>query len=312
MNIFRAYFSGLRKAAGLPRPVFVIYFVNLLLALLIVFPLYSITNAKIGASLNVNDLLQQFHWPVFSDFFRNNIGAVKAVLAQVKWILLIYWLLSVFFAGGIIRTLNEDRFSMAAFFHGAGFNFFRFLGISIIVLLLHALVILIIYIPAFFIISKGEFGNEVPIVITVGIAFALHAFLLVWLFAVNDYSRFYAVLHNKNSLKAFAGGFRYVIKKFGKAYFLYLFLLILPAASVYGYFRADAEIGTRTRNGLIAVFFVQQAFIILRIWFRIWIFASPLKMYKRDFEKQSAVTVKESSPIIPDSSKTQNTEEPDK
>ena len=309
MNIFQAYFSGLRKAAGLPRPVFVIYFVNLLLALLIVFPLYSITNTEIGASLNVNSLLERFSWSVFSDFFRDNSGAIKAVLSQVKWILLIYWLLSVFFAGGIIRTLNEDKFSMASFFHGAGFNFFRFLGISIIVLLLHMLVILIIYIPAFLIITESDFGSETPIVITLGIAFALHAFLLVWLFALNDYSKFYAVLHNKNSLNAFAGGFRYVLKKFGKAYFLYLFLLILPAASVYGYFRADAEIDTHTKNGLIAAFFVQQGFIILRIWFRIWIFASPLKMYKRDFEKQSIPAAEKTPVSISETEKTTDTEE---
>ncbi|MEA2041075.1 MAG: hypothetical protein U9N85_00795 [Bacteroidota bacterium] len=284
MNIFKAYFSGLKESVRLPRPVFLIYGINLLLALLIVFPLYSIANQEIGNSLNINNLLENFSAHLFSDFFRESGDSLFAVFSQIKWIVLIYWLLSVFFAGGIIRTLNQDKFSMASFFHGAGQNFFKFLGISLSVLIFHALIILIIYVPAGFIISSFSAITETAIVYTLGVAFTIHAFFIVLLFAVNDYSKFYSVLHNRNSLRSIIGGFRYVFKNFGKAYFLYLFLLIIPFFTIYGYFRLDAEVGTQTKNGVIAVFFIQQALILLRIWFRIWIYASPLQMFSRDYK----------------------------
>ena len=289
MNIIRAYFSGLKEAVRLPRPVFLIYFINLFLALLIVFPLYNIADTEIGTSLSINSLLANFSASLFSDFFRVAGNAINAVLSQVKWIVLIYWILSVFFAGGIIRTLNQDRFSMASFFHGAGYNFFRFLGISLTLILIHIIVILLIYIPTILIMSTVSSPSEFGIMLTLSIAIIIHILVLVLLFAVNDFSKFHSVLFKQSIIKSVFGGFRYVFKNFGKAYFLWLILLVIPAITVFGYLRIDAEIGTHTKNGVIAVFFIQQAFIILRIWFRIWMYSSPLQMFTTDYFNSEAV-----------------------
>lgn len=286
MNIFRAYFSGFAKAARMPRPVLLIYSLNLILALLIVFPMSELLHSSLGQSTNAAELIKGFRMTIFADFLRTNALAFQAILSSVKWILLIYWLASVFFAGGILQGFSENKFSMAAFFRGAGFHFFRFLGISILVLLMHVLFLLLVWVPVILIINIHiQSGDESAIRNSLLIGAGIYIFLLIFALAVNDYAKIYGFTHQTNSFKAFGGGLKYVWSHFGKAYLLYLMLLLLPAALIFGYFKADAEIDTRLRYGIIFSVLLQQAFIILRIWFRMWIYASPFVMLRANEDK---------------------------
>ncbi len=292
MNIFKAYYSGLKESVRLPRPVFLIYFINLFIALLIVIPIFGLMNESLGDTLSVNKILKDFDATVFADFIANSSNELTLFFTQVKWVVLIYWIISIFLAGGIIRTLNQDKFTMTSFFSGAGYNFFRFLGISLIMIVLQILLVFLIYAPTFNIIDSisDTVSSELTIYKVFFVAFGLHMLLMLMLFMISDYSKFYAALYDKkNIFKSVMGGFRYVFKNFFRTYTLYILLIILPLAMIWGYFMASGKIGTHTVVGVLLVFLIQQAVIILRIWFRVWIYASPLQMYTADFLKQEDV-----------------------
>ncbi len=295
MNIFKAYFLGFKEAVRLPRPVFLIYFINLLLGVMIILPFYGIMDSQFGQSAEAFSLLKGFDYSVWADFFNNSHAGISLLLGQIKWSLLVYWLISIFLAGGIIRTLNQDKFTMTSFFSGAGYNFFKFFRISIVMLVLQIILILIVYIPTFSIIHSisGSANSELAMERVFFTGVVIHILLMLILLMTGDYSKYYAALYDTSkTFKAVKGGFSYVFHNFFRTYGLYLILVIVPGLLVYGYFKVDSNIGTNTKFGILVMFLLQQIFIILRIWFRVWIYSSPLKMFTADFLKNDDVLEK--------------------
>jgi len=212
MNIIKAYFLGFREAVRLPRPVFLIYFINLMLGVMIILPFYGIMDAQIGESIEAKSLIKSFDYSILADFYNNSQAGISLLLGQI----------AIFFTG-----------------------------------------------------------------------FVIHILLMLILLMTNDYSKFYSALYDTSkTFKAIKAGFSYVFKNFIRTYSLYLMLVIIPALLVYAYFRVNAELGTTTKFGIIIMFFVQQAFIILRIWFRVWTYSSPLQMFTADFLKNDDVIAK--------------------
>lgn len=290
MNIFKAYFTGLKKASKLLRPVFLIYFINLFIGILIVFPIFGLIDDEIGNSLVINELLKGFDATVFSDFVNETSSGLKVIWLQVKKIIPIYWLISIFLAGGIIKTLDQNKFTMTSFFSGAGYNFFRFLGIGFVMIILQITALFLVYYSTFEIIKfVSETASSEEIYYRIFFTgFSIHTFLFLILLMVNDYAKFYAVFHNsRNFIKAIFGGFAYVFRNFFRTFGLYFILIILPVAMLFGYFKIDTEIETHTKLGIFIMFLVQQIIIIFRVWFRIWIYSSPLQMYKTDLLKNN-------------------------
>lgn len=292
MTVFKAYTNGFKEAVKLPRPVFLIWFTNLILAAALVIPLFGAMDEQIGNSAAADKLRFGFNATVWSDMWAEMKASVGMMFSQLKWLILIYWLLNIFFAGGIVRTLNHDKFTMQQFFAGSGYNFFRFLGISLIMLVIHTLILIAVWLPAGIIMVAGSESAppETFYIRTILIAGIIHILLILFTFMLGDYAKFYAALYDiKNSFKAVRGSFSYVFSNFGKTFGLYLMLLILPFIVLALWLYADMRINTSISGGILIMFVIRQIFMLLRIWVRIWIFASPLQMFTEDFFNDTKV-----------------------
>ena len=293
MNILKAYTSGLKETVRLPRPVFLIYLINLLIGVLIAAPLFGLMENSFGNSLNLKEILNDFNSLYFSDFIHKSMPGLIALVSQIKWMMLIYWIISIFLAGGIIRTLNQDKFTMTSFFSGSGYNFFRFLGISLLMLTLQIIVFVIVMIPTFLLIFSlsNNVQSDTGLVNIFFFGTSIWLILMFLIFIISDYAKFYTSLFDsKNIFKAVKEGFSYVFSNFLKTTGLYLLLVLIPGILLFGYYFAEAKIGTHTAAGVIVVFIIQQTFIFLRIWTRIWIYSSPLQMYTDDFLKREDIS----------------------
>ena len=292
MNILKAYTTGFRASIKLPRPVFLIYLINFILAIMVAMPLFNVMDEYMGNRLIANQLLKSFNATVFVDFIMEAGGIIQVFLSQIKWILIIYWVVSIFLAGGIIRTLNQSKFSMSSFFLGAGYNFFRYLGISLIMLILQIVVILIIYVPTLILLFSisDTVGSERTLYAIFLIAMFVHILIMLFLVMVSDYAKYYSALYDTgNIFKSVTGGFSYAFNNFIRTFVLYILLVILPFAIVIGYFKIETSISSHIALAVFLMFIVQQVFILLRIWFRIWIYSSTLKMFTDDFLKTDAI-----------------------
>lgn len=292
MNIPKAYISGFQKAVKSPRMVFILYFSNLALALLLALPFMNFLQNSFGDSMLFENLLDGFDFTSFSNLNFYNGDGISAILASVKWLFIAYFLMNVFLTGGIIRTLNKEKFTTANFFAGGAYNFFRFLGLSIIVIIVQFFVALLVYIPLGIIFDSlgDKLSSEVNYYYYGIGGFVLHLLLFLLISMIGDYAKFNLVLNDSfNIFKGFWKGFKYTFKHFLKTYFLYLFLLILPAVVMYIYLYYESDMKMATGVGILIVFAMQQGFILLRVFLRVWILASQFKIYSADFIKSSAV-----------------------
>jgi hypothetical protein len=292
MNIPKAYIGGFQKAAKSPRMLFILYFSNLIMALLLALPFMGFLKNSFGSSMLTENLLEGFNFTAFSNLMYYHKDGLDAILGNIKWILVVYFLLNIFLTGGIIRTLNKEKFTTGNFFSGAAYNFFRFLGLSLIMIVVQLVFILLVYIPLGIIFdSLGEkLANELSYYYWAIGGFTFHLLIFLLISMIGDYAKFYLVLNDSfNIFKGFWKGVRYVFSRFLKTYFLYLFLLFIPAVVMYVYWYYEKDMKMATGIGILIVFAMQQAFIFLRVFLRVWVLSSQFKMYADDFIKSASV-----------------------
>jgi hypothetical protein len=286
MGIIKSYSTGFKHSIKSPRMLLIIYAVNIFSAFILVLPFYQLLKTSASNTTEISGILKNFSFTFFVDLLYTSGSAFKATFTQIKWIALLYWIVSVFLVGGIIRIISKDRFTISDFFSGASINFFRFLGSNIIVLFLQLLLFAVIWIPYYFIINSmfDLIDNEKTLIITTACIFFFYVAIAIILLMLSDYSKFYLVLNNsKNVFKSVHYAFRYITKNFFKAYPLYLLLLIIPIAVAYIYLKLSGDIGTSSLIGILTIFLIQQAFVFLKIWLKVWFYASQFDLYTTDF-----------------------------
>jgi len=286
MNIAKAYIGGFQQSLRSPRMILILYTVNILTALILALPFMNTLKASFGHSGIVENLVNDFDYTTFSNLMFYSGEGIYAILAGIKWLVLAYFIISIFLTGGILRTLNKEKFSTSTFFAGSAYNFFRFLLLSVIMIITQIILALLVYIPMSLIIDSiyPSVSSEITLYYVVFIAIFIHLLLFLLAAMIGDYAKFYLVLEDSfNIFKGFWKGVRYVFTNFFKTYSLYFILFILPAAFMYLYLYLEKDIKMATGIGILIAFILQQVFIILRVILRVWVLASQLKIYSDDF-----------------------------
>ncbi len=292
MNIAKAYTKGFIQTAKYPRMWFILYFANLLMGLLLALPMFSVLNTHFGNSDFYYRLLEGYDATVFNEFLYYFGDALSALSGGIKWLLLAYFLLSVFLTGGIIRTLNDDKFSTSSFFGGSAYSFFRYLGLSLLVAIIQIffLVLIAMSVGGYIGLKFDSFQSELTVYGIVIAALVVYFFIFLIFNMVSDYGKFYLEMNDSfNIFKAFWDGIKYVFKHFLKTMSLYLILLFLPAVIMYVYLYFEKDYKMATSLGILIVFLMQQGFILLRVFLRTWILSSELKIYDEDYLKLNEV-----------------------
>lgn len=285
MNTIKAYTTGFKLSLRSPRMILLLYALNFILAILLAIPFFEAFQSSAANSLITNLLSDKMNFTAIIELITNADFSIGTLLAQIKWFVLVYWLLSVFLTGGIISIFNKEKFSVSQFFTGASKYFFRFLAISVIMLIVHILLLLIAYIPAILIIDSffKTASSELTFYYIFIFATALY---FIWFFIVlmiNDYAKVYLLLNDtKNIFKAIWKSTKYVFRHLYKTYSLYLLSLVIPMFTFYIYYKLLNDVGMTMVSGIIIMFFIQQFVVLLRVWFRIWLLASQFEMYSAD------------------------------
>lgn len=286
MRVLKAYTVGFRQSIRFPQILGLIYAVNLLLALILTTGLAAILNNELGESLAVNHLQNGFDFLILSDLWRQQQSAFAALGLSALILIIFYWLLSVFFTGGILRSLNKEKYTTTAFFAGCGQYFFRFLRLSIYLLMLHLLIVLIVYLPVALIayIRFEQFANEAGLYHLLLSGFIAHLCLAFYLLQIGDYSKYMLMLNDSQRVAYHLWqAVRYVTRHLHKTYPLYLLLLLLPLAVFYFYIKLQGDIGMRSTLTLVLMIALQQLLVISRIWFRVWRLSSQFEFYADSF-----------------------------
>jgi len=254
MKILSTYTTGLFKSASSLRMLILIWVLNLIMALLIAIPFYAISRSTAGSSMMPDELKSEFNFTTAMEWLRESGNITGTFLILAVCVAVVYYLMWIFISGGIIQSLDKSRFTKKRFWNGSAKNFFRFLGVSIIILFVQ-LIFAVIVIAGVSAALKGL--NETAVSEDESIHWIISGgalFILFWLYwsAVSDYAKFYLLKNNSiNIFGAFFRTFIFSLKSFFNVYFLRLLLFLTPIPVWYIFWKL---------NGIVAAF-VQNLFV---------------------------------------------------
>lgn len=284
MKIIKAYILGLSKTLSSLGLVIIMYFFTLLIGLIIAFPFKSALTKVVNYSMSPAILLQDFNYIVYEDLMRNYGEPLKPFIQIMFWVGLAYFIFSVFIAGGILNILHNEKnnFSIKSFFEGSGKYFYRFLRLAGIVISLNIIIALVIYIPLGIIFdSVSETVESEASLFYIGVGgVLLHLLLIILLLIVSDYTKIKLVTEETTKVfRAFWQSIKFTFRYIHNTFLLYLMLLIFPLLLIVIYYFVEDSIGMTSGITIIIMFLVQQLFVWLRQFSKVWNYSSQLSYH---------------------------------
>jgi hypothetical protein len=155
-------------------------------------------------------------------------------------------------------------------------------GLTLYYIIIHALVILIIWLPLSIIITTlaKNADSEKALFYAVITGAGLHTLIFIYLMIVAHYTRFMIITEDTTKvLKKIWASVKFVSRRFFLAYPLYLLLLANLVLLIFVYKFLSGVVGMTSGFTIFIMFLLQQVFIWSRIWLKIWFYGSQLEYY---------------------------------
>ena len=244
-----------------------LWVVNFAFALIVIGPLTYGLERAFGNSMELSKLMKGFDYTLVMDFLREYDIVVGAVFDQSTIVILVSLLVQIFLTGGIVHLVSskKEQTSYAQFWSNCSSFFLKYLGLSIILLL----VATIVFVVLFMYFSKDGFNpffleNEMVLInrfwwlVVIGVVF------LIWLSIFRDAAKL-EIYNNHES-----GYFRNIISGLKKSFALSFLLNGILNAAVYTLFLwIFFKIRPQFELFGWALIFISQLWLVLRVAYRV-------------------------------------------
>jgi hypothetical protein len=310
MKVFINFFKGFNNTGRVTRMLILLLVINFAFSLILAVPMYHSLKDSFGNSLVGERMAKGFDylwWEEYRDEARglettftpsiigkgailNNLeGLIQLRVFDLPPVVLIfgilYIILHTFLAGGILSIFRkgEFKFSMKAFFKGAGSHFFRFF----LLMLFSGVFFLIIgqgvkmgFDSILESVQDSAFSEITPFYL--GLVFsAVLFFLFLFVQMVFDYGRIKIVLEDSpNVLESTAGAFGFVFRHLGSTLGLFYLLFLVQILFTLFYILIQGIIPQSSFLGVALAFLFQQIFIFGLIGIRCWLYSSQMELYR--------------------------------
>lgn len=251
-------------------PLTVLYYLVLLvLGMLVARPVYVTILNEAQKSVALDTLITDFNFMIFSDFLNQSWQAFRPFLSLTSMLILVNYLISNFFHGGILSTSLKSDFKFADFFEGGIKLWPRFLMLWVYSFIF--LIVLVSFSGMFFFIfaSIAEGGNERTYILYLIPPFLILGLFVSFVVVQNIYSKvLMSQNHQIGPWSAFGKAFTYVFKN-PSTLLIYWSLGAISLILVLVYFGIDATVGMRSGITIFVMFLIQQAFVFARSFIKI-------------------------------------------
>jgi hypothetical protein len=275
--------SYLKKAVKRARQYWpialTIYAVELALALTIGLQVFQVLEASIGQSVEVQKLAHGYDFTVFTDFLKVHGASITPLFGQLRWLLAIWLLASIFLQGGMLWTVIErpEHNKMSGFWSHCAKYFFPFLAMGIFFLVLALLSGAALLSPTLInfesIIANSE--SEKTLVFRIFGGLVIWVFILIWLFIWAVHSRIVYIKWQDDGIwKAIKGGWIRTYRMLGRNLVIVALALLIIACIALIYNVLAKNTGSSSGLALVGLFLLQQAFSIFRTFVRMGVYAA--------------------------------------
>lgn len=240
------------------------------LALIAALPFRATLLAHTGNTLLLDELIPGFNYTYLNDFLQNYGSALTPLLNQSLLILLVQFLLLVFLAGGLTKTVVDQptAFSNTLFWGSSGAYFWRMLRLSLLFIVLHGIV-LGVFVWLYLKVTKGfspsALENEGIItsclrwLVPLYVVFA--ALPMLW----HDYAKLRLVQTNARWIWPPVGqAGKFIRRHFIKIYSLYALVLLMGLALLGLNYTLSSILSVQSLSTILLSLFLTQLFVILR------------------------------------------------
>lgn len=266
---------------------FLLYFCNLIFALVIALPFKSWLDGAAGQSLMLTDV-REFDFVLLTDVLRNYSG-FGVLISQFLTLAFVYLIFSAFLMGGIVHTLVQTQpYTLKEFIGGALKYFWRMFLLSIcFMLLLFLLPLIALMSVAMNGIDLTAMENDVEILGWMKIILIGYSWIPLLIVIIHDYAKIFLVsYHQEHVGKAILGATRFVFGHFGSVLLLYLLnvALLLMVFALYKLLKiAIPAIGS---GSILLAFVLSQALLLGRIVIKLLILSSANTLVKVQVQAQ--------------------------
>jgi hypothetical protein len=282
MKAIASYTNGFNAALRSIRMILLIYAGYLVIALLLAIPFFGMFRAASGNSELPGSLLQGFDATAIRELLVNGGGLFRFYLNAVLPWMVAFLLFQVFLGGGIFYWVSNPRgkFSISEFNRHSIRYFWRFLKLTVYMLVVHVVISLVLYVPYVLVTGARTGLTDEQVVRPLLFLAGFHLLLLIFLFLLADVakSRIF-LLDTPKVLKTLFRCFKIAVKHF-LSFFLLGFLLVLAPAAVYilfYLFRSPAIAGSF--GSILLIFVMQQVMIAIQVTLKVWRQASAYRYH---------------------------------
>ena len=275
---------GLNAALEQKRIVFLIYVIQLVIAIPIGLQVYQVINASIGDSLSMDIIQEGFNRTVFEDFLNVHGASITPLIGTFRYVIPVYLIVSIFLHAGIMGNIINDKSKVSSFFsHGVKY-FLSFLIINLSFFLTVIIWSCMVWIP--FVIWMGnpveDLASEKSLVIGGGItAFIfLLGVLMLWLWAYDV--KFHCIKTKAKIRNCLIDGWSSIRSSGVRQWLTCCIYLLIHGLTIVIYFLITDGIGPTSLGLIFLVILLQQAFSLFRIGLRVALFSSLIKAISKD------------------------------
>ena len=270
MKLAKAITVGFGRAVRSIKPILIMWIFSVVGISVLILPIKSGIITDIGSSLGTDMIKESFSIDFWTGL-DTSMPLMAGILKGLLYLILIFFFLNVFFNGGLFDALKSNvcGYSLKDFFRTSASNFFSYLSVTLLVMLMIIFAAgLIVGLPA--LIASGGSGGEVGLFKSLKITRVIFLLVLPIFLLVIDYSRAWLAANNKKLIfKSLGYGFK---ATFGCFMSSYLFMIIIMAVQFGFLFLASKVISFNPtgNGGLFVLFLLSQALFIIKLFLRAW------------------------------------------
>jgi hypothetical protein len=271
--------EGARQVLRLRKLVVFFYVINLVAAAVAVAPAVALMHSRLAHSLESDRL-----------FTNLDPAWVIETLAQYQWwpvagagitaasVAMLFFLLNTFLAGGALAMFhNEDE----PFFSSCARYFWRLFRLMLLSLVCYAVVMAINggTVAALNRLKESSM-QAAPFVVAGWIRMAIVFFLFSTVNMIVDYARSIVVVDARRSaFGALVNAFRFVAAHPGRTLAVYWTTVAVGLLFLLAYHLLSETAGQASLAMIALVFGFRQAYVLARMWLRLWTWSSELHVY---------------------------------
>ena len=265
-----------RSSFSFYRPVLLMYLIQASIALAIGFQVFQVLETSFGASMAKEDLLLGFDRTVFADLFNYHGGSLAPIIGIFRWILLFYIPVYLFLQSGLIYSILFNKKDLISFFFG-GAKYFKKVSILGLLSFVSMLLVSILLWGVFLALSDNPLEgvvSEQPFFYQMIGVMVIWVFLMPAIWFPFFVAKCLTIKEELDLRPSIRRGFQLGLSNFKSLFALTLSVMGIQVLFILmGNFISEDR-GAYSYAFILFVFFLQQAFIVLRIFVKVFFYKS--------------------------------------